>query len=220
MTPEMINEFIELMPFEALTNKDGDTWAYVTPPARLAFSHFATPNDDGKLTGVLMFPQGAELGGMRDAILAAGAEKFGQARLDKLLKDRDITLPLKSAETDSKKIEKEYEGFDVAQAWLSVSNIAEKVAMDFVNANMEPCDAKEFYSGCWVRARVSFRGSDYKRNSVTAYVSALQFIGDDGEFKSAGEAGAGFGALPASMQAKKVASLGEKSPAKTGASYF
>ena len=210
----MLSELIELMPAEPLMNKDGDPYAYMTPPARLSFAkHLSNPNEDGKRVAVLQFPQGASVAMLAEAIDAAGREKFGK-KYDSL----DVTIALKDSDSDPKKIEKEYDGFADAKCWMQMSNIADKVDVAYLGVDGDEIDPSKFYSGCWVRARVAFKGSDYKRNSVTCYFSGIQFLCDDEEFKGESDPGAGFGAVPAAVKAKALAA--KANGAATGASKF
>src|SRR5574343_196708 len=153
---------------------------FITPNFRVSWPAVfeAKPDPNGRLKyGVTMlFPKTTDLGGLKQAILAAAKEAFGEgvdmAAL-KLPKFRDGDKP-----TDTGKM------LDGASGcWVLKASSSERP--DVVDQKRQPMVSKDdFYAGCWARAQITIGAYSHPvgGRGIGLYLNNVQKVKDDTQF--------------------------------------
>lgn len=197
MSPDQIAKAVADHPCEYLTRDDGKpSMMVVTCPARLSYTFIGEPDQKGRYRTTVILPDDADISALRKAAGEAAKEFFGD-KLESEAFRAKLKSPFKPKPgmiDDEGKRRPAFEGDGVFFEAHSKFDPEQDGAL--FDEACQPCGGGKFYSGCWARVRVRFKGYDQDGNrGVTAYLSGLQFFADDEKLTGSVDKGAGFTAF-------------------------
>jgi hypothetical protein len=146
---------------QAGTAKAKDPRHVITPKCRLNYAHIFTPRagpngGESAYSVTLVFPQGADLGALKNAAYAAAKEKWG----DKVPKQ--LRSPFRSnSDRDGQ------EGFAPGGIFITARS---QNKPGLVDQSMQPVLSNEvLYSGCYVRASLRSFAYDFQGNKGVSF---------------------------------------------------
>lgn len=157
----------------------------ITGPVRLAFCNVLErpkPGQDGKERAygtVLLFPEGVDLGPLKDAAMALFKEKAPQVLANPKLASKFHNPFKQQGDFLDAKLGEPYDGFVDGRTAISANSSQTKpVVVDIRGAPI--VDKARVYSGCWaiVALRAGWIGRDDNKGP-TFYLQSLMVVADD-----------------------------------------
>lgn len=177
-----------------------------TARGRLSYPSLFSPNKDGKYSTSLLFPKGADLTALEEAVDLAAKETFGPDYAKKYPK---LKKPfLKTAESPAIGADAEAFPTFIRTSTNADSNRPGPQVVDHQPAPVT--DPTEVYAGRWAMLTITVRGYDRDGNKgVTCYLNNVQVL-EHGERLSGGgrPASEEFEAVPISESADELFKVG------------
>ena len=148
----------------------------VTPEAIISFPRLFVPQPgpsggEPKYSAVFIFVEGTDLTALKQAIIAAGQEKFGDRFADLVRAGDNFRLPFRPRAGETLKL-----GYPEGSTFFSATS---KNRPQVVDANVQPIDDPEkVYAGAKVLASVNAYGYDNVGRGVTFGLNNVQFLAD------------------------------------------
>lgn len=163
----------------------------ITPTFRASYLNCFKPQEDPqgrlKYSVQMLFPKTTDMTQIKKAIEAAIIAKWGS--LEKAPKP--LRNPLRDGDTE-KEPGSAYEGM-----WFMSASAAEDRMPGCVDQKLQPVmDQNEVYSGCWMRAQISFYGYDKAGNrGIGVGLQNLQLVRKDDRLDGRSNAESAFTAI-------------------------
>lgn len=184
MDANHLKYLLNAYPCVRLTDAAGgfiDRW--ITCPVRIAFPSLDKPrtNDQSgkqQYQATLLFPVGADVSVLRDAVREMAAAKFGPA-----VNPTSLRMPLRSQDDRAEK----YAGFEKGGVFLNTSSQYAPVVIGPNGDEIAATDQSQVYAGIWARVKLTCYAYDQSGNRGVSFgIVSLQKVADDTKFATAG----------------------------------
>lgn len=158
-----------------------DRW--ITCPVRIAFPSLDKPrtneqNGKQQYQATLLFPVGADVSVLRDAVREMAAAKFGPS-----VSPTSLRMPLRSQDERAEK----YGGFEKGGVFVNVSSQYAPAVIGPNGDEIQTSDQSQVYAGIWARVKLTCYAYDTSGNRGVSFgLVSLQKIADDARFATAG----------------------------------
>jgi len=200
---------------------DAGEGAIITCPARLAWINLDRPAgsmskaEDLRYRATLLFPLGADLTLLRNALNAAAVDKWcAKVREVATMGHFKRGLLLQDGKEDK------YDGYTKGAMRANITTKRKPKVIGLDHTELDASDPAAVYPGMWARAKVTVRAYDQNGGvGVILDMVSLQKVADDDPFGGAVDALTGYGDPVVSQQAA-AANSAAPSNTKSAASIF